>query len=98
MTLRVLLALLQQQVHGASPRLRVIRWHLEISRSHTNERRSAHPLRMLPHINQRRPRSVGYPDEIDPIVAEPVSHIVEIIHRDGGGVLREIGALLQSLP
>src|SRR5436309_10103078 len=34
MTLRVLLALLQQQVHGASPRLRVIRRHLEISRGH----------------------------------------------------------------
>src|SRR6266487_3590880 len=53
---------------------------------------------MLTHVNQRGARSVRQSEKIDAFVAEPASHLIEVIHRDRSRVLREISALLQRSP
>ena len=54
-------------------------------------------LWMLPHVNQCRTRSVRSSEKADPVTTEPRSHIVEIIHRDGRCVFRQICALLERV-
>ena len=92
-TARVLLAFLEQQVDRPRRRLRMIKRHLQISRRHAHERRCAHMFRMLTHVNEHRAGSVRQAEQVDPFVAQPASHIIEIIHRDRRRVFREISAL-----
>ena len=54
-------------------------------------------LGMLPHVNQCRTRSVRSSEKADPVTTEPRSHIVEIIHRDGRCVFRQVRALLERV-
>ena len=61
------------------------------------QNRAAHVLRMLPHINQRRLRSIRPPQKINPVITEPGADIIEIIHRDGRCVFRQVRALLERV-
>ena len=54
-------------------------------------------LGMLAHVDLNSARAVGAPQKINPIVTEPRSHIVEIIHRDGRGVFCQVRALLERV-
>src|SRR2546430_6783969 len=50
-----------------------------------------------PHIDQRRLRSVRPTKKIDPVITEPRAHVVEIIHRNGRCVFRQVRALLERV-
>src|SRR5262249_16697273 len=48
-------------------------------------------LRVTSQINERGARSVRTAHEIDLVIRERGAHVVEIVHRDVGGVERQVG-------
>jgi hypothetical protein len=41
-------------------------------------------------------RSVGASGEINFLIAEPVAHVVNVVHADGGGIEAQIGDFVQA--
>src|SRR5262249_47458395 len=74
-----------------------IKWHELICRRHTLQRDCPHVIGMLSQVNERSACPVGCAKDIDLVVTERCSHVVQIVHRNRRGVEREISRTLEFL-
>src|SRR6185295_12353542 len=94
---RVALAPAEQQIErtlatrGVGDRQRLVHRH------DADEQRRAHRLRMTPQVDLGRAGAVGAAGEVDRPVAQPGTHLVEVVHGEIRGVEREVVALLELL-
>ena len=61
-------------------------------RQHPVEDHRAHLPREAPDVVLRDARAVGDAVEVDARIAERAAHLLEVLHRDAGGVVGDRGA------
>ena len=92
----------EQAIEGALRVPRKVERQAHVGRCHAVEHERADALAVLPQVDEPGPRPVRAAVDVDPLVAEERPDLVEVVHRDRGGVEARVGvvagqALLQPL-